>query len=296
VIRGKDTTRVLTVWGLVPLALGLACTGGNPLYVTSTSMRDARGADLTGMGPLASLPPGTDGETDSAPPPDGGPSVDPEPGPTPGPDATGSLVDAGATTEAGATADDLGSPPPPPAPVDAGPPPVETAPDLAPVDTTPPPPPPPPPVDAAPDTTPSTTHGLLGVYYKGRNFEEKVLERVDQLINFGWANGSPAASLPVDNFSVRWSGYIQVPLTGTYQFHTESDDGVRVSIGGLPVISAWMDQTSGEHEGQLNLTAGVRTPIEIEYYERAYTATMRLSWQIPGYAREPIPASAFWVP
>jgi hypothetical protein len=163
------------------------------------------------------------------------------------------------------------------------------------IDTRPPAEVAPPPADAgAAADTAALMHGLSGAYYDGKNFEKQAFTRVDQIINFTWGNGSPGAPLPVDNFSVRWSGFIEPYETGVYTFHTESDDGIRVSIGGRPIISAWLDQTAGEHTGQATLTAGVRTPIEIEYYERAYTATARLSWQGPTTPLEIVPRSQLW--
>jgi hypothetical protein len=303
--RGRRATVSLAAVWLAPLALA-ACTGGNPLYVTGVGHPDAFSSDLTGSGPLASLPPSTGGAPGSSPPggADAEPSIDPP-----------AALPDGATLETGSIdvndpGSDLGPPTPPgvdtsplpvndaapPPVVDAGPPPVVDAssPPEAPAEV---PPPPPPVVDAAPEVSPPVLmRGLRGVYFEGRNFDTQVLERVDQLINFAWGSGSPATGLPVDNFSVRWTGFIEPRQSGLYYFHTENDDGVRLTVGGVPVISAWADQTAGEHDGSVALVAGVRSPIELEYYERAYTATMRLSWQGPGFVREIVPPAALSTP
>src|SRR5262249_33488412 len=51
--------------------------------------------------------------------------------------------------------------------------------------------------------------GLKGDYYNNSDFTAFVLSRVDPGVNFDWGNGSPAPSIGVDTFSVRWTGQVQ---------------------------------------------------------------------------------------
>src|SRR3989344_1460838 len=51
--------------------------------------------------------------------------------------------------------------------------------------------------------------GLKGEYFNGKNFDTSVLTRTDPQISFDWGVGSPAPGVNVDNFSVRWTGYVE---------------------------------------------------------------------------------------
>jgi hypothetical protein len=44
--------------------------------------------------------------------------------------------------------------------------------------------------------------------------------RIDPHIHFDWGEGSFAAGEPVDDFSVRWTGYFIPKISGDYQFFT----------------------------------------------------------------------------
>src|SRR5205823_5631639 len=63
--------------------------------------------------------------------------------------------------------------------------------------------------------------------------------RTDATVDFDWGGGSPAAALPVDRFSARWTGRVEALLTEAYTFYTTSDDGVRLWVNGQPVIDSW---------------------------------------------------------
>jgi hypothetical protein len=97
-----------------------------------------------------------------------------------------------------------------------------------------------------------------------------------------------------DNFSVRWTGTVVIPTTGSYRFQTESDDGVRVSIDGAQRINNWTDHgPTLDTSAALSFTAGQRVSITMEYYERGGGAVARLRWLRPGSGSyESIPLSA----
>src|SRR5688500_8866909 len=60
--------------------------------------------------------------------------------------------------------------------------------------------------------------GLHGAYF--RHHGQLALERVDPVIQFGWADAEPGPEIGADNFSVRWTGYLEVPAAGSYTFAT----------------------------------------------------------------------------
>lgn len=136
--------------------------------------------------------------------------------------------------------------------------------------------------------------GLAATYYDNTDFTGATVTRTDAQINFDWGSGSPAAGIGADTFSVRWVGTVLAPATGEYTFRTYSDDGVRVTVGGRVVVDQWNDHVPRyDQSAPVTLTAGEPVGIEVEYYENAGTAVVRLEWRRPGAtAFEPIPQSA----
>jgi hypothetical protein len=139
-----------------------------------------------------------------------------------------------------------------------------------------------------------TDAGLKGEYYSSSSpgaFTTKIMERTDSLVNFDWGSGSPASGVPQDLFAVRWTGFLNVPTSGTYTIYVTADDGVRLWIDGNLAIDAWKVQPPTEYSWTGSLSAGKHS-IKIEYYENMYGAVMKLGWMTPGGTKVyPIPSS-----
>lgn len=101
------------------------------------------------------------------------------------------------------------------------------------------------------------------------------LMRDDADIDFHWGTGAPAAGLPRDGFSVRWTGTINL-RAGLYRFTTTTDDGVRLWVNGHKLIDRWYDQPTTSHSSTIHVTGGI--PIRMEYYENGGVAVARLNW------------------
>ncbi|MCX6853564.1 MAG: PA14 domain-containing protein, partial [Verrucomicrobia bacterium] len=130
--------------------------------------------------------------------------------------------------------------------------------------------------------------GLIGQYYSGSNFNTLLLTRADASIDFNWGSGSPDALVPVNNFSVRWTGTLLPASTGTYTFQTTTDDGIRLWVNNNLVIDRWNDQAATSYTAGVSLTAGVAVTVRMEYYENATTAVARLQWSGPGISLQPV--------
>jgi uncharacterized protein YraI len=81
--------------------------------------------------------------------------------------------------------------------------------------------------------------------------------------NWGW--NAPAAGIPADYFSARWTSVQSLP-GGTYQITVRADDGVRVSIDGVLYINEWHLATARTYSATATLNAGSHT-ISVEFYE-----------------------------
>ncbi len=152
-----------------------------------------------------------------------------------------------------------------------------------------------PPLEQAPAGEAAGT-GLLGQYFVGRDFAKLGFARIDRHVNFDWGTGTPAAGLGADDFSIRWSGQVEAPISGEYAFHVTADDGVRLWVNGELIIDRWHDQAAAEHTGRITLEAGQKYNIKMEYYEAGGESTARLRWSAPGIAKQPIPVSRLYAP
>lgn len=114
--------------------------------------------------------------------------------------------------------------------------------------------------------------------------------RNDVAIDFNWGNVAPAAGIPADAFSVRWTRSVEFEAA-TYRFHVWVDDGVRLWVDDQLLINAWYD--SGPHEvtADYAMVRGVHG-VEVEYYEYIGDAQVRLWWEkvvslsFPGWKAE----------
>lgn len=127
--------------------------------------------------------------------------------------------------------------------------------------------------------------GLTGEYYNGQNFEQKVFTRRDAQINFVWNNDvNPAPGVDPNVFSVRWTGKIKTPETGTYVFLAHVDDGIRVKVNGQMVINAWGLHDSEKVNGRIKLEANRQYDIVVEYFNALREGEIQVYWQLPSEA------------
>jgi beta-glucosidase len=128
-------------------------------------------------------------------------------------------------------------------------------------------------------------HGLQGEYYSNASLSgSPTVTRTDPDVDYSWDIGSPAPGVPSDNFSVKWTGTLTPPETGTYTFGLTSDDGSRLIINGQELIDNWRDQGPTTETAQVDLTAGQPVDVEVDYYEAGGGAMVNLGWRVPGAA------------
>jgi hypothetical protein len=58
----------------------------------------------------------------------------------------------------------------------------------------------------------------------------------ESTINYNWGSGS-VFGLGSDSVSLRFTSYFKAPVTGTYIFYLDSDDGSTVTLGGTTLIN-----------------------------------------------------------
>lgn len=137
-------------------------------------------------------------------------------------------------------------------------------------------PPPPPPAPSPPQST------WLAHYWNNTNLSRApVLARNETAVDYDWGTGSPApGTVAADNFSARWSRSVYFEAGG-YRFITQSDDGIRVSIGGNTIIDNWTLHPAETNTADVDLAAGTY-PLVVEYFENTGDAVARFGWQPRG--------------
>lgn len=121
--------------------------------------------------------------------------------------------------------------------------------------------------------------GLQAEYYANKFLQgEPAMTRVDSAVSFDWGWSSPAANIPVDGFSARWTGFLQTDRSGKYIFAIRGDDGVRLWINDELVINQWYDHPAFVYNYEMNLEAGVDYKIKFEFYENGGHAIVGLGF------------------
>lgn len=143
--------------------------------------------------------------------------------------------------------------------------------------------------------TPGSGTGLTGDYYTSMtngfgNFNgTPTLTRLDPTIDFNFGSGAPDPSISATYFMVRWHGQVQPLYSGLYKFSTTSDDGSRLWVNGQLVVSQWQAQGAATVSGNLQLTAGQKYDLVLEYFQVTGPDVISLNWSSPNQAPEVIP-------
>ncbi|GAB3231746.1 hypothetical protein GCM10027346_18440 [Hymenobacter seoulensis] len=137
--------------------------------------------------------------------------------------------------------------------------------------------------------------GLTASYFtNGTLAGAPALSRVDAAVDFRWGKGAPAPGIPADNFSVRWEGLLAGPSTGRYRFSVVTPDEVRVWVNGKKVVDTWDGKKASATDASVNLAAGEKTTIKIEYSDTDGDATVQLMWVAPGQGPQVIPMGSLY--
>jgi GH43 family beta-xylosidase len=134
---------------------------------------------------------------------------------------------------------------------------------------------------------PEPMYGLRGEYWA--TYLDLKLERVDATVDFNWADQRPADGFGVDRFSIRWTGQIAAPASGTYTLITETDDGVRVWVDDVLVIDDWNGHFVTRNEAKVELKADAPAKLRIDYFEIDLEASATLKWSSDAIAEEVVP-------
>ncbi|NDV15636.1 hypothetical protein GO009_06315 [Muricauda sp. TY007] len=96
-----------------------------------------------------------------------------------------------------------------------------------------------------------------------------------------------------DDFSIRYSGYIQIDTEGSYTFFTSSDDGSKLFIDGTEVVDNDGNHGTQERSGNISLTTGLHD-ITVLFFENGGGETLNVQYQGPYLSKQNVPFSKLY--
>lgn len=123
--------------------------------------------------------------------------------------------------------------------------------------------------------------GFRAEYFKNPDLQgQPELTRMEDKIDIQPPN-APAPGMPTTQFSVRWTGNLVAPVSGTYQFSFTGDDGFRVFLDGKPLIDHWTEGSATAVFGQADLAAGKAYDLRVEYFQKGGDFVAQFDWRRP---------------
>ncbi len=125
-------------------------------------------------------------------------------------------------------------------------------------------------------------HGVKGEYFNNAKLEgEPAFTRVDKAINFYWESAAPAPQLNDDDFSVRWTGYIVPPVTGSYNIGCWGMPTLDIWFEGEKILSHNSPDHAFHHEKAVKMEAGKKYKFVYEYKNWRGDGDAKLMWTMP---------------
>jgi len=124
--------------------------------------------------------------------------------------------------------------------------------------------------------------GLYAEYYDNINCEgEPVFTRIDDNINFYWETYSPHPDIPYDNWSVKWTGWLQPPETGKYFLGSWGSSNYEIFIDDEEFISYTGSHHAFHREKEIQLAKDQKYKMEIIYRNYSGDADIKFLWAPP---------------
>lgn len=124
--------------------------------------------------------------------------------------------------------------------------------------------------------------GLKGEYFNNVSFSgEPVFVRNDKQIQFQWTLFGPdPEKLSYDFWSVRWSGKLIAPETGTFNIGIDGNDGYRLYLDGKLLIDNWIKRGRQTVLTEFFFKENRENDLLIEFYEPVGNAWFNLIWNV----------------
>ncbi len=145
-----------------------------------------------------------------------------------------------------------------------------------------------------------TQGGISGAYFGNSTLSgAPSFTRNDTRVRFAWNGAAPGgssspayAAVPASGFSVRWTGTVLAPSSGTFTFMTTTSGPARLwltpSGGSQTEVIDYSGARTETRRGNFALTAGQAYGVVFEFQDEASPAVAELEWTGPGQKRAAI--------
>jgi beta-glucosidase len=129
------------------------------------------------------------------------------------------------------------------------------------------------------DSMGTRVSGLYGEYFSNIHLEgAPALTRRDSTVDFHWTLNPPGAGIPLEWYSVRWTGTLTAGPRTIRRLGVSGNDGYRLYLDGKLLIDDWTKRSSGSRLADLALAPGTSHTIRLEYFETTGNGQVRLVW------------------
>jgi RHS repeat-associated protein len=144
--------------------------------------------------------------------------------------------------------------------------------------------------------TETELRGLTARYFRNTTlYGQPTIERIDPVVNINWTGKRPDDLPPAERFSARWSGRLSAPTSEAYTFYLYSDDGARLWVNNQLVIDRWQTPfESHTRSAPVELKAGEKADVRVEYYSAGGGAEVRLLWSSASTPKQIIPQNQLY--
>ncbi|MDR0394828.1 MAG: glycoside hydrolase family 3 C-terminal domain-containing protein, partial [Tannerella sp.] len=125
--------------------------------------------------------------------------------------------------------------------------------------------------------------GLYAEFFNNTGFEGEPVHRgiVPEVHYSTGGNTQFAPNVNLTNFTARFTGVFESPISGDVTFSLSGDDGYRLLVGNDTVIASWTNRSGREKTFTLKMEKGQKYPLKIEYVQ--YTGNANIDLGISFY-------------
>ena len=121
--------------------------------------------------------------------------------------------------------------------------------------------------------------GLRGEYFADIRLRGMpALVRHDSTVDFHWTLSPPGRGIPLDAYSVRWTGTLTAGPRPVHRLGVDGNDGWRLYLDGKLLIDDWIKRSHGSRLAEVQLAPGSAHTIRLEYFETTGNGHVRLVW------------------
>jgi hypothetical protein len=140
-------------------------------------------------------------------------------------------------------------------------------------------------VDKTGDLGKQFFQGLIGIRYGNKAMTSASGQLNLRMLDKTWTGGD-------NDWSVRWIGSIEGPVTGEVIFYGEADNGMRLEIEGKMIVDTWDEDKPGNPQGKMSMIRGKKYPLVLNYYKDGGASYLKLYWSWADKTKDIVPVHA----